>query len=476
VIEPAYRDEFLTVYGGECRAVMAEMAPDTVDCVVTSPPYWNLRDYRSPDVSWADGWVGQLGLEPDPDQYIEHLLEVMREVRRVLAPAGTLWLNLGDSYAAKARGSDEGWDRSRLSNPGQQQKRQGAALRSNGQRHRGKSAGLKAKDLVGIPWAVAFALRADGWYLRSDIVWAKPNPQPESITDRPTRSHEYVFLLTKSGNPLYWTHRDGRRVERRPPADFVWQHRETGEERRDPGPKDEWMRVNLWEGHDYYYDADSIRERFESSPSDLRKMAEGRERIGGLTKEQTDPLLRASGLTNIGRRRSVGNADMAAAELAKRPSGWNDGPTELDRLGRYSDGRWPRGWASAEGRGHDPQVGRYAPPGNGVRQVISGRTRRSVWTVATEPYPEAHFATFPRKLVEPMILAGSPVDGVVLDPFGGSGTVGLVARHLRRSAILVELNPAYVSQAIRRATGGYADPGDAIAPDDSLWALTEAVP
>ena len=168
---------------------LASLPSGIADCCVTSPPYWGLRDY---------GTNGQTGLERTPQEYVARLVAIFREVHRVLRPDGSLWLNLGDSYASKARGSDKGWEKSRLTNPGTQQKVQAAALRRTGERHRGKSAGLKNKDLVGIPWMVAFALRADGWHLRCDVIWDKPNCMPASMKDRPTRSHEYLFLLSKA--------------------------------------------------------------------------------------------------------------------------------------------------------------------------------------------------------------------------------------------------------------------------------------
>jgi DNA modification methylase len=171
---------------GDCRESMQTMPAESVQCCVTSPPYWGLRDY---------GHDGQLGLEPTPDAYVASMVAVFREVRRVLRPDGTLWLNLGDSYAGSGKGA---WDRTDV------QKevyvpRPGGAEASIPK----VPDGLKAKDLVGIPWRVAFALQADGWYLRSDIIWAKPNPMPESVTSRPTKSHEYVFLLSRSERYYY---------------------------------------------------------------------------------------------------------------------------------------------------------------------------------------------------------------------------------------------------------------------------------
>jgi DNA modification methylase len=299
-VTPYYADDWLTVYHGDTRAVMAEMQPDSVNCVVTSPPYWGLRDYGEP---------GQLGLEPTPEAYVAAMVDVFREVRRVLRSDGTVWLNLGDSYAQSA-------------NTGGTASIQGSAKRVGAMNGHTRAIpfGLKPKDLVGIPWRVAFALQADGWYLRSDIIWSKPNPMPESVTDRPTKSHEYLFLLTKS--PRYW------------------------------------------------YDADAVRE----------------------------PHLQVT----------------------------------LDRIEKPLHQR------------HPDNVGVGIPP------VATGRNIRSVWTVATQPYPGAHFATFPPKLIEPCIKAGCPEQGVVLDPFAGSGTTGMVAQSLSRRAVLIDLSMDYLGQLMDR--------------------------
>jgi DNA modification methylase len=340
---------------------------------VTSPPYWGLRDY---------GVAGQLGLEPTPEEYVAAMVDVFREVRRVLRADGTVWLNLGDSYSRDPAKGGEGTNGKHEYNPSiisarrLQSESRGSSDGKVGRGDRAAvrvGAGLAQKQLVGIPWRVAFALQADGWYLRSDIIWAKPNPMPESVTDRPTKAHEYVFLLTKS-------------------------------------PR-------------YYFDAEAVRERAESGPSDLRKMAEGRERIGGLVKEQTDPLLAASGLTNIGRKRSVGGRPLGSHGEAAPES---DRQRAGARMGRGA------GWRD------DPST------------TPAGRNLRSVWTIATQPYPGAHFATFPEKLVEPCVKAGCPADGVVLDPFAGSGTVGRVANRLGRRAVLIDLSADYIDQAMLR--------------------------
>jgi DNA modification methylase len=304
-----HHDEHLSIYQGDWVEVLRTLPDESVHCVVTSPPYWGLRDYGTP---------GQLGLEPTPDAYVAAMVAGFREVRRVLRQDGTCWVNLGDSYGGGASGGsvfDNGRTDGRPSYEGD---------KPRGRRQ--TQSGLKPKDLVGIPWRVAFALQADGWYLRSDIIWSKPNPMPESVTDRPTKAHEYVFLLTKNAR--------------------------------------------------YFYDAEAVRE-----PAEYGRQ-EGR-------------------------------------------SAWVSG--------------------GENGDGH-----RSGGNGASVRNPESGRNLRSVWQIATEPYPGAHFATFPQKLVEPCIKAGAPLDGVVLDPFAGSGTTGLVANRLGRRAILIDLSTDYLDQALTR--------------------------
>ena len=332
-VTPYYDDDWLTVYSGDCRAVLAELADESVHCVVTSPPYWGLRDYGHGD---------QLGLEPTPEAYVANMVAVFREVRRVLRNDGTLWLNLGDSYASGGDNRNGKGGSGLNSNPAADVPMK-AVVRT-------LAAGLKPKDLVGIPWRVAFALQADGWYLRSDIIWAKPNPMPESVTDRPTKSHEYLFLLAKS--------------ER------------------------------------YYFDAEAVAE----SAQEWNGRAGEWGRDGNPVAEHVIP-------------------GQSAAQHRPRESkarGSFNGKTE-------------------------------AMPGrNAFRAVTTTRNIRSVWTVATQPYPGAHFATFPPKLVEPCIKAGCPENGVVLDPFAGSGTVGMVAQRLSRRAVLIDLNPDYLMQAMER--------------------------
>lgn len=371
---------------GDVLDRLREMPDESVHCVVTSPPYWGLRDYGVPD---------QLGLEATPEEYVAKMVEVFREVRRVLRSDGTCWLNLGDSYvASRGQGIVPGEGGSTKSR---------ASFRRDKEvviPDRGRVLGMKPKDLVGIPWRVAFALQADGWWLRSDIIWSKPNPMPESVTDRPTKAHEYVFLLTKSAT--------------------------------------------------YFYDADAIKEGStwdrDNNPDWQHKRAETNE------------------LKGLGNRNA--------------------------KSGGFS------GWETSQ-----------------------GRNKRTVWTISTQPYPGAHFATFPTELPEICIKAGTseggccaecgapwerlvenefvktqennyaperrgsarrdpstrtdirergvnrttttgwaptceheaePAPCTVLDPFAGSGTTLMVALQLGRDAIGIELNPEYVRLAENR--------------------------
>ena len=288
---------------GDVRTRLAALEDGSVRCVVTSPPYWGLRDY---------GRDGQIGLEQTPEEYVAQMVEVFGEVRRVLADDGTLWLNIGDSYAndAKWGGSSGGKHASDLHG------QSGIGRRKN-------ASGLKPKELVGIPWRVAFALQADGWYLRQDIIWAKPNPMPESVTDRCTKAHEYVFLLTKS-------------------------------------PR-------------YYYD----------------------------NKANAEPAIHAGHTV------------------------------KAYKSGKNQSGQAFRDTATG---GHDVAVGET-------------RNRRTVWTINTKPFKGAHFAVMPETLVEPCVLAGSAVGDLVLDPFAGSGTVGVVAMRHGRNFVGVELNADYAKIA-----------------------------
>ena len=324
---------------GDVLAGLRDLEDESVQCVVTSPPYWGLRDYGT--ATWEGGdpdcphvfprednrlmlgstgklgknctsWThrhampprtckcgarrvdAQLGLEPTPEEHAARMVEVFREVRRVMRTDGTLWFNYGDCYA-----------------------------------------GSPPRVYLGMPWRVAFALQADGWWLRSDIVWSKPNPMPEPVTARPTRAHEYVFLLTKAAR--------------------------------------------------YYYDADAVRESHD--PASLK-----------VDRPMTTGAMKRAALGEMARTTPVGRT-----------------------CGVHPD----------------------------------GRNLRDVWTIPTQPFPGAHFATFPEALVRPCILAGSREGDLVLDPFCGSGTVGVVARKNGRAFVGIELNPKYAAMARKRIGRAY---------------------
>jgi len=360
-----YKSEYGSIYQGSCLDILKELPEQSVNCCVTSPPYWGLRDYGT--AKWEDGdsecdhlgkpmpmragfnerYFGrestdnnkqdalrepyrdicgkcgakridnQLGLEETPEQYTEKIVEVFKAVKRVLRDDGTLWLNLGDSYVGGGRGAycDDG---------SKQATSRGSLSDASKSKSFQKVTGLKPKDLVGIPWRVAFALQADGWYLRQDIIWHKPNPMPESVTDRCTKAHEYIFLLSKSKK--------------------------------------------------YYYDADAISEKTHT--------------------------------------RDDGNRDRDNTRLNNTP-------------------------------------GRARMAGLKTNDYET-RNKRSVWTVNTKPYKEAHFAVYPMELITPCILAGCPEGGTVLDCFSGSGTTAVVAGMNKRKFVGIELNSEYCDISVTR--------------------------
>lgn len=365
----------LEVICGDAVSELRKLPDESVQCCVTSPPYWGLRDY---------GENGQLGLERTPEEYVSRLVRVFQEVRRVLRKDGTLWLNLGDSYASgwscsrrNVIGNGAAPIKSRVNRLSKQNTNLASELSKNPNRQ--PIVGLKEKDLVGIPWRVAFALQVDGWWLRSDIIWAKPNPMPESVTDRPTKSHEYMFLLTKAGS--------------------------------------------------YYYDAEAIMERANYDGRNDLIMKGSDKYANGFVPNQSPQSIAVTGH----QRWKLPNNYKGSLP------GRNDGPGQ-DR--RSDNDRQPRKHDDTNHGGNGTGFQNHS----GYDQLNHPyvRNKRSVWTVATAPYPEAHFATYPPDLIKPCILAGSRVGDTVLDPFAGSGTTGMVALELGRKAILIELNPKYV--------------------------------
>lgn len=340
--------ENITQLHGDCREVLKTLPDESVNCCVTSPPYYGLRDY---------GVDGQIGIEESPGEFIKQIVAVFREVKIVLRSDGTLWLNLGDSYVRDMTSGASG------TNGYHEYQGKKPAPKVNTK----EKNIFKPKDLYGIPWRVAFALQDDGWYLRQDIIWHKPNPMPESVRDRCTKSHEYIFLLSKS-------------------------------------PK-------------YYYNFEAIKEPVN----------------GNAHRRCKD--------TGVGFGHGV-DKDKRKRGRIKAPQGWDTTKGNGGHVSFHKEGRAP---------GVHPKS---APAGSGIKanesfsaaivDLVTERNKRSVWTIATQGYSAAHFATFPEKLIEPCIMAGCPEGGTVLDPFGGSGTTARVAIKNRRKAILIELNEEYI--------------------------------
>jgi DNA modification methylase len=379
---------------GDVRERLAELQADSVDCVVTSPPYWGLRDY---------GVEGQIGMEPTLGEHLAVMVEVFDAVRRVMKPEGTLWLNYGDCYATKpngrsaadtkAAGKDDRTFRDKpfsTVGPIYDGSRDRGSRRGNHSTLTGKAphepagriaAGgvLKPKDLCMVPNRLAIALQEAGWWVRSEIVWGKPNPMPDSSGRyRPSTAHEKIWLLTKSATSFY----DSEAV-RMPAADAS---------------------ITRW------------AQNVDTQAASLRANAGGKtngpmKAVGGKQRQTADAQ---QGLS-AGRRNADLNERWDAAEAA----------------GEQRDSRLLRNY--------EPDLSAIIPP--------------DVWEIATAAFSEAHFATFPPALVVPCIAAGCPVGGIVLDPFGGAGTTGMVADRMQRDAILIELNPEYAELARRRIEG-----------------------
>ena len=334
----------------------------SINCCVTSPPYYGLRDYGIDKTLWPavkyypmagipyeielSEWNGCLGLEPTIETFIGHIVLIFREVKRVLRDDGTLWLNFGDSFVGtggnrKKAVKNKLFQEQQLHNPNDSRYERNVFA---------KKSGLKVKDMMGIPWRVAFTLQADGWYLRMDNIWSKTNCMPEAVKDRPTKAHEYIFLLSKNKK--------------------------------------------------YYYDCESIKEPCVNGDPNPPRGSIGV--LGNLNKG----------------RRLKGNSKT-----------FRGGGTYTNGYSFDNSNKVER-----ESHGNKPNK-------------LGTRNKRSVWTVATDKLGVAHFATFPPKLIEPCILAGCPKNGIVLDPFMGSGTTATKALELQRNFLGFEINPKYIKLA-----------------------------
>lgn len=426
---------------GDCRDLLKTLPDNSVHCCVTSPPYWGLRSYLPAD---HPDKHREIGSEPTLQEWVDTMVAVFREVRRVLRPDGTLWLNLGDAYSGSGRGGNVGNDTSGLNGKQPDHSRVAVAARkahevSDAQRDHcppqlgsRAASGLKDKDLMGQPWRVAFALQADGWWLRQEIIWAKNNPMPESAKDRFTKAHEQIFLLTKR--------------ER------------------------------------YYWNFEAVQEPV--SPNTHARMAQNIENQKGGTRahgggRHNGPMKAFVRGTNR-KDRGVGFGHGTDAEERQRgrvtrqpaPSGWDSSTGEGGHGAAHKDGREERptsrasrnmgrapGWRAASAITPKAEAGAEAGHAEGkakrlaeagVGGLVDTRNGRSVWNFPTEGFKGAHYATFPTELARRCIAAGCPIDGTVLDPFGGSGTVGLEADRQHKHAILIDLDERNVPMAAGR--------------------------
>lgn len=386
-----HEDDWLTIHGGDVREVLPTLPSASVDCIVTSPPYWGLRDYGSD---------GQLGLEATPEEYVANLVGVFRELRRVLKPSGTCWLNLGDSYSAGTMSGKVGPD-SIL--PARVQE-------SHGTLPPRSMADLAPKQLVGIPWRVAFALQADGWWLRSDIIWAKPNPMPESVTDRPTKAHEYLFLLTKSAR--------------------------------------------------YYYDAEAVAEASVFQPGSREDVDRGG--FGGKWAETNgkEAFRSIAPTRNLRSVWTIATRPYPGAHFAVFPP---ELPERCIKAGSSERGVCPEcgaPWGRVVERQNESTYSRIQretgttykdmkaeAAANGITPGNVGGTHAPGRRGAFYEPPDNKTTGWAPSCAHTTL---KPTTAVILDPFAGSGTVGLVANRLSRRAILIDLNPAYLEQQMSR--------------------------
>jgi DNA modification methylase len=452
---------------GDSREVLKSLPEKSVQCGVTSQPYYGLRFYGTDGVIWGgdpscehewetvhppgqrssdthpgplqhDGnknrekltsntckkcgaWKGELGLEPTPELYVQHLVEIFREFRRVLRDDGVLWVNIGDSYS---RNPSKGGSGTPTGRNGRREDYTGAGY-----------GGCKEKDLIGIPWLFAFAMRADGWYLRADLPWIKRNSMPSSVTDRPASSIEHVFLFSKSGKPNLWIHPEKGTVSAKPEPDYIYENNQTMEKTTSPPDNWKemrfvsednneeypvWSRRNLWRGRDYYYDYQSVMQlSSESYNKDKRPRGVIRQKVNENTKyDRDDPQYAKVEPKQDG----VGNNTYTGFNARYEPNGMGL------RFMRDSDFFF-RTW---QGLLHNE---------NGEPMAL---------VVNPKGYKGAHFAAFPVKLVEPMIIAGSRPGDIVLDMFAGSCATGAACLIHGRKFIGIDVKEEYCELGKKR--------------------------
>jgi DNA modification methylase len=387
----------VTIFTGDVRAELAKLEPGSIDCVVTSPPYWGLRDY---------GVEGQIGLERTLGEHLAVMIDVFDLIRPALKPWASVWLNYGDCYATTPNGRSAS-----------DTKQAGGDDRTFRDKPFSTIGGaLKSGDLCLLPERLAIALQEAGWWVRAKNVWGKPNAMPDSSGRyRPANAHEMVWLLAAQDETCCWRHDNGRwAFGEQPAGDFAWKHRKSGRIIDDHPPMQDkcadWFRFNRWRGFSQYFEAAAVAQP------------------------------------------TSGDAHARVTAVAMRPGG--DGShASIDHA---QDKTWRKGRRAADkrrrGKGARLDDVLTADPKAQVTRYLRNYERAplGVWEIPTEGFSEAHFATFPQALAERCILAGCPAGGVVLDPFGGAGTVGLVAEKHNRHATLIELNPDSVAIAMRR--------------------------